>query len=325
METRSLAGQEKLDGFFARPEVTIAVTDSGLGGLSILAEAVERMQRHRPFRRVRFVYYNALFSEAGGYNSLESRSQKIRIFDCALHALWKDFQPGLILIGCNTLSVLYPDTGFAQQAPVPVRGIVEAGVDLIAEHLRQDRESRVLILGTRTTVEEGAHRRLLVQKGFLPERMHLQACPDLVPYIERDFAGAETEMLISAYVDEALQRLPDRGAPLLVSLNCTHYGYARSFWESAFRDQGIRSYTVLDPGSRMLEFLFPPEFLARHPDTDISIEVVSMVAIGSGQRETIGTWLEGVSPRTAEALRAYRHVPELFEWKSSAPTSPAIR
>jgi glutamate racemase len=325
METGSLARQEGLDGFFARPEVTIAITDSGLGGLSILAEAVERMQRHRSFRRVRFVYYNALFSEAGGYNSLDSRPRKIQIFDSALHALSKDYNPDLILIGCNTLSVLYPDTGFALQADVPVRGIVEAGVDLIAEHLRHEQESRVLILGTQTTVEEGTHRRLLVQKGFLPERIHLQACPDLVPYIERGFASGETEMLISAYVEEALQRLPDRDSPLLVSLNCTHYGYARNFWESAFRDQGIPSFTVLDPNIRMLEFLFPPEILGRCHDTVISVEVVSMVAIGRAQQESIGTWLAGVSPRTAEALRAYRHVPGLFEWKSWGPISPAIR
>ncbi len=325
MESRSFARQEGLDGFFARPDVTIAITDSGLGGLSILAEAVERMERHRSFRRVRFVYYNALFSEAGGYNTLGSRLQKIRIFDSALHALFEDYEPDLILIGCNTLSVLYPDTGFARQACVPVRGIVEAGVDLIAQHLRRERESRVLIFGTQTTVEEDTHRRLLVQKGFLPERIHLQACPDLVPYIERNCAGTETEMLISAYVDEALQSLPDRDTHLLASLNCTHYGYARNFWEAAFRDQGIRSFTVLDPNSRMLEFLFPPEILGRRHDTHISVEVVSMIPIGRAQQESVGAWLEGVSPPTAEALRAYRHIPGLFEWKSPPPISPAIR
>jgi glutamate racemase len=315
METRSFARQDELEAFFKKEEVTIAVTDSGLGGLSIVADAAERMRRHRNFSGVRLVFFNALFSEQGGYNSLESRSDKIRVFDSALLSLQRRFDPDLILIGCNTLSVLFPDTDFSRESGVPVRGIVDAGVEMIARGLREHPESRVVILGTQTTVEEGRHARLLVQKGFLPERIFHHACPDLIPYIERGFDSEDTEMLISAYVGEALQGLPDPEAPILVSLNCTHYAYSLELWRKAFLDQGARPAAILDPNTRMLDFLFSGETRGRFEEARVSVEAVSMVKIGRAELASIGSWLNGVSPQTARALADYEWEPELFEWK----------
>jgi glutamate racemase len=315
METRSFARQEKGSSLFDRDDITVVITDSGLGGLSITAEAALRLQRHRGFHEVRIIFCNALFSLEGGYNSLRSRTEKIRVFDSALHSIETHYQPDLILIGCNTLSALYPDTSFAQDTETFVRGIIESGVDLIAQKLREFPESRVIILGTQTTVEEGAHRKQLVEKGFLSERIHQQACPDLVPYIERGYGSPETEMLISAYVEEALQKLPVPGTPLLVSLNCTHYGYSQDLWREAFRAQGAEPLAILNPNPHMLDFLFPGKTQNRFSESRISVEVVSLVKIGDRERESLGAWLQRLSPETARALAEYRLDPDLFEWK----------
>ena len=94
---------------FSRERVTIAVTDSGLGGLSIMAEAASRMKAARAFRGVDLVFWNALFSNDSGYNSLPSREDKVRIFDASLRSLAAEVKPDLILVGCNTLSVLLGD------------------------------------------------------------------------------------------------------------------------------------------------------------------------------------------------------------------------
>lgn len=315
METQTYARLDQLGALFQKEDVTIVVTDSGLGGLSIVADAERRMRAFKNVNSVRLVFFNALFSEQGGYNSLRSRSDKIRVLDSALLSMEEKYDPDLILIGCNTLSVLYPDTEFSRESGLPVTGIVDAGVDLIAQGLREHPESRVIILGTQTTVEEGRHERMLVQKGFLPERIFHQACPDLVPYIERGYDSDETEMLISAYADEALQSLPDPGAPILVSLNCTHYGYSLDLWRKAFLGHGAQPVAFLDPNTRVLDFLFVPETRGRFKDTRISVEVVSMVKIGPAQQESIGSFLREVSPTTAEALADYRWDPELFEWE----------
>jgi len=316
MENQTFARQDEIGALFTKNDVTIAVTDSGLGGLSIVADAAERLSALKSFHSVRLVFFNALFSDAGGYNSLKLRSEKIRVFDSALQSIERRYDPDLILIGCNTLSVLFPDTEFSRGSGVQVRGIVDTGVDMIAQGLREHPESRVIILGTQTTVEEGRHERLLVRKGFLPERIFHQACPDLIPYIERGYDSDETGMLISAYADEALQGLPDPGAPVLVSLNCTHYGYSLGLWRKAFLEHGAQPVAFLDPNTRMLDFLFAADTRGRFKGTRVSVEVISMVKIGGDRQESIGSFLQAVSPATAAALADYQWDPELFEWEA---------
>jgi len=315
METRSFARQENRT-FFDRENVTVLITDSGLGGLAITADAARRLQEHKGFRSVHLIFFNALFSREGGYNSLSSRAEKIAVFNSALRSMQARFTPDLILIGCNTLSALYPDTPFSQAPPVLVKGIIETGVEEIAQKLREFPDSRVIILGTQTTVEEGKYQRKLEAKGFLEERIQTQACPDLIPYIERDHSGPETEMLITAYVQEVLSRIPPPPTPLVVSLNCTHYGYSLDLWRKAFRLEGVEPLAILNPNGPLLDFLDPTRLQNRFPVTELRVEVVSAVEIGKEELGSLGPWLERLSPETSEALVSYRWDPDLFEWES---------
>jgi glutamate racemase len=307
--------QERLDEFFLKNEVTVAVTDSGLGGLSIMADAVERIRESKIFQRVNFVYFNALFSNKGGYNSLKTRKEKVKIFDSALKSLEKNYNPDLILIGCNTLSVIYDDTSFSKETSIPVVGIIEAGVDLIARKLETSPESEVIIFATHTTVSEETHKKKLEEKGINSQRITLQACPELENYIEKDYASDETEMLISAYVAEALHKMKDTPSPLYVSLNCTHFGYSFDLWEEAFRSSKVEPVAFLNPNSKMLDFLFESQERNRFNRTEISIHVVSMVEIGNQKIESIGKRLGETSPQTRDALARYELKPDLFKWK----------
>jgi glutamate racemase len=306
----------KLDAFFQKQKVTIAVTDSGLGGLSVMAEAVRRMKEARNFKVADFIFFNALFSSEGGYNSLRTREEKIAVFDSALESLEKKFRPDVILIGCNTLSVLYEDTSFAGRTKTPVIGIVDPGVDLIARSLAARPDSAVIIFGTPTTIAEKSYQQRLLDLGFAEKRVIGQSCPELESFIEKEYGGDETAMLISGCVDEAIQRIPPPWPPLFISLNCTHYGYSLPLWEKAFEEAGIKPLAILNPNSRMTDVLIRPEFSNRHPKTDVSARVVSMVEIGRGKVESLGKWLLEISPETAAALRNYRLDPALFEWKS---------
>src|SRR5512139_3328319 len=78
------APDAKLEKFFQKKRVRIAVTDSGLGGLSVMAEAAARLKEAGTFQTADFIFYNALFSAEGGYNTLETRQEKVDIFQRAM-------------------------------------------------------------------------------------------------------------------------------------------------------------------------------------------------------------------------------------------------
>ena len=185
----------------------------------------------------------------------------------------------------------------------------------MAKGLSGDPRATAVILGTETTIGEGEHARRLAALGFGPERVVAQACPELANFIENGTGSDETGLLIESFVDEALSRVPDKTAPLLVSLNCTHYGYALPLWDKALRARGIGSFVILNPNGRMLDPLFPPKAEKRYSSTAVHASVVSMVGIDKKKIEALGAWLKGVSPEVASALERYELVPGLFEWK----------
>jgi glutamate racemase len=305
----------ELGRFFGKESVTVAVTDSGLGGLAVMAEAVRRMKDAGVFRKADFVFFNTLFSLEGGYNSLKTRREKIDVLNSALQSLGKTFHPDLILIGCNTLSALYKSTSFSRTTKIPVIGIIETGVALISGGLRDHPDAVVILFGTPTTIAEQAHEKALARLGFSASRIAVQACPELETYIEEDCGGAETEMLIAACLDEALAKIAPPRPPLLVSLNCTHYGYSLPLWEKAFREAGVKPLAVLDPNAGLADSLISSEYEHRFPKTEVSARVVSLVEISGQKIQSLGRWLERVSPETAVALQRYEHSPSLFEWK----------
>jgi len=314
-EKPTYAREDSLLGIFQKEEITIAVTDSGLGGLAIMSKAALQMQETGIFKKVRFVFFNALFSSQGGYNSLKTAEEKVMIFNSALQSLKENYQPDLILVGCNTLSIPLDKTEFAQRTKIPLIGITDTGVKLIAQYLKAHPESKVILFATQTTVNESFYKDRLVSKGFLPERIVFQACPDLVDYIERGYESDETEMLIFAYVDEALKKAGNRGIPLLVSLNCTHYGFSLPLWEEAFTSLGIQPLAFLNPNSHMTDILFPEKYQNRFERTEITQDVVSMVEISQERIDSIGSCLDILSKQTVKALRDYDLQERLFVWK----------
>ena len=210
-----------LPGLLEKDSITIVITDSGLGGLSVLADAAEKFSRHPVFKKVNLVFFNALFTDHSGYNGLQTREEKLKVFSSALHSMEDLYAPDIILVACNTLSVLIPDTPFARTSSVPVVGIVADGVEQIAEQLRGKPSARNIIFATQTTVDEGTHKDLLLEQGFADEQIMTQSCPQLTLHIEQGYDSEYTEMLIDAYVDEALSRAGDTQGPLSVSFNCT--------------------------------------------------------------------------------------------------------
>ncbi len=217
--------QMSMELFENKKNATIIVTDSGLGGMSVAADVAARLPQSGVFENAHIVFFNSLFHNRSGYNSLKSEEEKVRIFNLALETMKLKYNPDLLLIACNTLSVLYDKTAFAKKASFPVIGIVETGVDLIAKEFDENPESTVIIFATKTTIGSNSHKNMLVEKGYKAKQIIGQPCRRLAGRIERGPASEETIGLIIKYVNEALKKIEPE-ASIFASLNCTHFGYS---------------------------------------------------------------------------------------------------
>ena len=290
--------------------LSLVIADSGMGGLSICADIVKGLQERRSYRSVSLTYFNAWPEQDRGYNLLPDMAERIRVFDRALGAMLR-FQPDRVLIACNTLSALYDHTPFSKNAPVPVVGIIDFGVDLMHSYLSVRGDSRVIILGTPTTIEADTHRTRLVGLGIAAERIICQPCDRLAGEIEKDPEGATVRAMVESCIRRAAERVPDRRGPVAAALCCTHYGYSQRIFEAALQSVFEGPITILDPNKAMSAALLTdcPQGLQ---DVRIDLEVVSRIVWSDEKIASIARLLETASPLTAGALRQYRHDPDLF-------------
>jgi glutamate racemase len=291
--------------------LSIVITDSGMGGLSICADIVSGLQARRSDRGVSLTYFNAWPEQDRGYNLLPGMAERIRVFDRALAAMLR-FQPDRLLIACNTLSALYAHTPFSRRAPVPVVDIIDYGVDLMHSYLGAGADSRVIILGTPTTIEADTHRRRLVERGIPAERIICQPCDRLAGEIEKEPEGATVRAMIESCIGRAAERLPEKRRPVAAALCCTHYGYSQRFFEAALHARFEGPVTILDPNRAMSAALLADFAPRGQENVRIDLEVVSRIVWSDEKIGAIARILEKTSPLTAGALRQYRHDPDLF-------------
>ena len=295
----------------AGESLSLVIADSGMGGLSIFADIVRGLQERRSHRSAALTYFNAWPEQDRGYNRLPGMAERIRVFDRALAAMLR-FGPDRILIACNTLSALYPDTPFSRKAPVPVTDIIGFGVEQIHAFLNAGADRRVIILGTPTTIEAGTHRSRLIERGIDAGRIVCQPCDRLAGEIEKAPEGATVRAMIEEYVGQAAGKISDRHRPVAAALCCTHYGYSRRLFEEALGARFEGPITILDPNRAMSEAVLEELAPRGRGETRIDLQVVSRIAWSHEKIAAIAGLLEASSPPAAAALRRYRHDPGLF-------------
>jgi len=295
------------DILFAEDTVHLVITDSGLGGLSICA-AIARA-RTDAGAETRITYINAWPEQGRGYNDLPDMPARVEAFERVLRRIVA-LSPDEVLIACNTLSVVYAFTDFRKTAPVPVRGIIDAGVELFFEALSPSAESAILLLGTRTTIESGVHRLRLMARGMPGDRISSLSCHGLAASIERGPGSADTAALIEDCTTRASRQMIP-GEPSYVGLCCTHYALVADRIRDALAWKTGHPVLPLDPNTRMVRN-FISGAGAMTTRGEVSVEVVSKVVLEQSSRSAMAALLDPVSPRTAAALRHYSHVPDLF-------------
>jgi glutamate racemase len=285
----------------------ILITDSGVGGLSVVAYAERFVRTHGAREPVRLTFANAAPENDYGYSAMPSREMKIETFDRFLRNVTERFAPDSIYVACNTLSVLLPDTPYLERAAIPVKGIVETGLALLLRELEADPRRVAIVFGTQTTIDAGAYPRLLRERGIDPSRIVSQACPGLADTISEDREGAKTRAEIERWVRTAVGKMQQREDPVAACLACTHYGYRKDLFAGAFDAAGIQA-AVIDPNERAVDDLFD----ANGPVHEVEVDFVTRYALPPATVENLTFFLGGISPKTVAAMRNFVHLPDLF-------------
>jgi len=287
----------------------ILITDSGVGGLSVVAYAERFVRTHGLREPVRLTFANAAPANDYGYNSMPTREEKLATFDRFLRNVTERFAPDSIYVACNTLSVLLPDTPYFANAPIAVKGIVETAAALLLRELEAEPSSVAMIFGTQTTIDAGTYPRILSERGVASSRIVSQACPGLADTISEDREGTKTAAEIRRWVRTAIEKMPDAGAPVVAALACTHYGYRKELFAAAFDEAGVRA-NVVNPNERAVDDLFGAQ--PEGPHRDAEVRFVTRYAIPDATVEALTFFLEPISPRTVDAMAHFEHLPDLF-------------
>ncbi len=293
-----------------KDRATILVTDSGLGGLSIFADILNGLKSRRCYKEARLIYFNAWPEQDKGYNLLADTAERIRVFDQALQGM-KNLKPDVIVIACNTLSAIYPETEFNRLETVPVIDIIRFGVEMILAGLRTRHNDQVIIFGTPAAIGSNAHRSGLMAEGIAGDRIILQPCDRLAGEIEKNPESGTVEKLIASFVEEAADQARDLHQPVLAALCCTHYGYCREIFKRHLESHFKAGVLILNPNDAMVDGVFLGMRKMRS-ETNISLDVLSRIVLSREKISSMSRILEIKSKETASALRNYKYDPDLF-------------
>ena len=211
--------------------VTIGVFDSGVGGLSILDEALQQLPHHN------YIYFadsaNAPYGDKPPQWIAERSLQICRYLmeqDCSA-----------IVVACNTATAEAIAT-IRSTLDIPIIG-VEPGIKPAA---MQSQNGIVGVLATEATLNSDKFNALL---ATLPEHCQFikQAGAGLVPLIE---AGLIETPEMQALLRSHLKPILDQGADTLV-LGCTHYPFLKKMIRAVLGD----SMTLIDTSDAVVRQL----------------------------------------------------------------------
>lgn len=184
----------------------IGVFDSGIGGLTVLAELARLLPEHD------LVYLGDTARVPYGTRS----PQTVIRYSLRVASYLAEHGIGALVVACNTATTHALPTLEAACAPldIPVFGVVQPGVQaaLAAHH-----HGAIAVLGTEGTVRGGAYQRALA--ALAPEvPVEAVPCPLFVPLAEEGWLHGQVPRLVAEQYVGSL-----RGRVDTVILGCTHY------------------------------------------------------------------------------------------------------
>ena len=200
-------------GLHADPR-PIGVFDSGVGGLTVLAE----LRRRLPAESTLYLGDNAR-APYGPRTPLDVRSFTL---ECVRWLLAQDVK--LLVLACNT-ATSHALPLVREMASVPVLGVVRPGALAAAASTRS---GHVGVIATAGTVASGAY---AVAVGEADPTLSVTqvACPTLVPLVEAgQLSGPVADGAVRGYLEELFEA---DGEIDTLLLGCTHYPLLRPLIE----------------------------------------------------------------------------------------------
>ncbi len=296
-------------------KVTIAITDSGLGGLSVAAEVFETILKIPDIPPTEIAFVNALPEAGKGYNTMKNVVEKIETFNDVLFGIQKHFNPALIGIACNTLSALVNKTQFFEGNGNSILNIIDLALEIFSE--KGGANSKVIVFGTETTIESEDYARGLLKMNFSEEQIISISCPRLASEIELNYKSTSTKEIVEKCVKKALAGIC-KNEKVFVLLGCTHYPYVRQSFEYFFELNGVENFEIVNPNKAMVDKIvsfYKDNFLSRGKKKNTAqaeIKVYSKAEILPEEIESVSALLGTSSPATANALKNYIRQRDLF-------------
>ena len=193
-------------------QAPIGVFDSGLGGLTVLKEMVNRLPEYD------FIYLGDNARAPYGPRDFET------VYQFTLEAVRWLFDRGcpLVILACNTASAKALRN--IQQKDLPlmdpsrrVLGVIRPTTEVIGDYTETN---HIGILGTKGTIESGSYI-IEIQKSFPDVTIYQRACPDWVELVESgDYQTSKADVPVKACLDHLLDQCAGIDTILLA---CTHY------------------------------------------------------------------------------------------------------
>ena len=181
------------------------IFDSGIGGISVAREILKA----KLFDEI--VYYGDTARVPYGN---KNKSTIIRYSLEALEYL-KNFDIDFLIVACNTASAVAVEE-LKKEAKFPVVGVIEAGIEAVK---KENRNSNILLIGTRGTIKSNKYQSLLKKEGF--KNIISIPTPLFVPLVEEKlYAGKIVDDVFELYFSKI-----DKNKIDIIILACTHYPF----------------------------------------------------------------------------------------------------
>lgn len=206
------------------------VFDSGIGGLTVVKSLLE----NNIFEEI--VYFGDTARVPYGVKD------KNTIIRYSLEALefFKNFEIDILIIACNSVSA-YALNEIRLNTNIPVVGVIESGVKAL-ENKVLNKESNILVIGTKATVNSKQYENALVQLDY----KNINSIPTglFVPIVEEGIFEGE---ILDSTINHYFKDLKNIDA---VILGCTHFPLIEKKISSY-----LQNAVTIHSGDAIVEFL----------------------------------------------------------------------
>lgn len=229
----------------------IGVFDSGLGGLTVLKEIVNRLPDHD------FIYLGDNARAPYGPRDFDT------VYQYTLEAVKWLFDKGcpLVILACNTASAKalrnIQQKDLSSIDPTKrVLGVIRPTTEVIGDYTETN---HIGILGTKGTIESGSYV-IEIQKSFPDVSIYQQACTSWVDLVESgDYQTPKADQPVKECLNNLLSQCEGIDTILL---GCTHYPLLLPVIKRHINP----AIQIISQGDIVAESLV--FYLKRHPDMD---------------------------------------------------------